>query len=79
MLISVYLLPDHAHSELHDVLGKCSCLVREDVPDLPQLLVESSCIYLARLEFAISLSSAHLYVNGKKPCLSHLDKFNCNK
>lgn len=79
MLISVYLLPNHAHSELHDVLGERSGLVREDVPDLPQLLVESSCIYLARLEFAISLSRAHLYVNGKKPCLSHLDKFNCNK
>lgn len=79
MLISIYLLPNHAHSELHDVLGERSSLVREDVPDLPQLLIESSCIYLARLQFAIFLSRAHLYVNGKKPCLSHLNKFDGNK
>ena len=75
MLIPIYLPPNHAHSELHDVLGERSSLVREDIPDLSQLLIESSCIYLARLQFAIFLSRAHLCVNGKKPCLSHLDKF----
>lgn len=57
----------------HDVLCKCSCLVREDVVDLPQLLIQRGG---SGLRSRVLLRVIHLQVPVYKIALAQTNHFN---
>lgn len=74
--LTIYLPIDAALLKSHDVLRECPCLIREDVMDLPKLLIQRGG---SRLGGRVLLRIVHLQVPVYEVTLSQTDHLHARK
>lgn len=74
--LTIYLPIDAALLKRHDVLCECPCLIRENVMDLPQLLIQCGG---SRLGGRVLVRIVHLQVPVYEVTLSKTDHFHTRK
>lgn len=74
--LTIYLPIDAAFLKGHDVLRECPCLIRENVMDLPKLLIQRGG---SRLGGRVLLRVVHQQVPVYEVTLSETDDFHARK
>jgi len=71
--LTINFFADHNISELHFVASECTCLISENILDLPQLFIYADCPATHR---SVIDSTVHLLVSGHKVALEDFNEFN---